>query len=56
MAMEIRRRNPQTMAGLKRAAQAAWDSIDDAYLDALWQSIDRRAQAVLDADGGATKY
>ena len=56
LSMEIRKRNPSTVEGLKQAARAAWESIDDEYLKALWNSLRDRAQAVLDADGGPTKY
>ena len=54
--MEIRNRNPSTVRGLKRASHAAWNSIDQEYLDKLWDSIENRANAILAANGGASKY
>ena len=56
VAIEIRKRNPSTVEGLKRAARAAWAQIDEEYLENLWNSIRNRAQAILDANGGSTRY
>ena len=44
------------IAGLKRIAQKVWDNITPAYLQSLYESMPRRMQAVVDAQGGHTKY
>jgi len=41
---------------LAKALKEAWERIDQKYFDALWQSMERRCQAVLRADGWQTKY
>jgi hypothetical protein len=41
---------------LKRQVQEAWESIEPAYLLALIESMPKRIQAVIDAEGGHTKY
>ena len=45
-----------SIAGLKRIAQKVWDNITPAYLQSLYESMPRRMQAVVDAQGGHTKY
>ena len=37
-------------------AQKVWDNITPAYLQSLYESMPRRMQAVVDAQGGHTKY
>ena len=43
-------------AGLKRIALKAWRKISPTYLKSLYKSMLRRMKAVLDAQGGHTKY
>ena len=45
-----------SIAGLKRIAQKVWNNITLAYLQSLYESMPRRMQAVVDAQGGHTKY
>ena len=41
---------------LRRIIQEAWDTIADSYIETLFESWYRRCQAVIDAQGGPTKY
>ncbi len=41
---------------LRRALLAAWKAVPDAYLDSLIDSMPRRCQAVINANGRFTKY
>lgn len=41
---------------LRIAVREAWDSIPASYLVELIESMPNRCQAVIDADGGHTKY
>ena len=45
-----------SIAGLKRIAKKVWDNITPEYLQSLYESMPRRMQAVVDAQGGHTKY
>jgi DDE superfamily endonuclease len=41
---------------LRRIIYAAWDAVPDSYIEDLYNSWWRRCQAVIDAEGGPTKY
>jgi len=41
---------------LAQALQEAWERIPRKYFDALWKSMGRRCEAVVQADGWQTKY
>ena len=41
---------------LKVIIQSAWDAIPDNYIEGLYDSWYHRCQAVIDAEGGPTKY
>ena len=41
---------------LRAIVQEAWNSVPDEYLDDLIESMPKRCRAVLEADGGPTKY
>ena len=41
---------------LKRIARKVWKGISSEYLKKLYQSMPRRMQSVIDAEGGHTKY
>jgi hypothetical protein len=43
-------------ARLRGIIQEAWDAVPQEYLDSLYSSWYRRCQAVIDAEGGPTKY
>ena len=45
-----------SMAGLKRIARKVWRGITPSYLKSLYESMPRRMQAVVDAQGAHTKY
>ena len=42
--------------GLKRIALKVWEKITPDYLASLYDSMPHRMQAVVDAQGGHTKY
>ncbi|KAG0130857.1 hypothetical protein HOY82DRAFT_459952, partial [Tuber indicum] len=44
------------MATLERALNAVWNAIPTERLEGLIKSMLERLQAVIDADGGATRY
>jgi len=44
------------MSTLERALNTVWNSIPNERLIRLIQSMPQRLQAVIDADGGATRY
>ena len=50
------RERATSMAGLKRITLKVWNKITPAYLQSLYKSMPRRMQAVVDAQGGHTKY
>ena len=41
---------------LRRIILAAWEAVPDSYIQELYDSWWRRCQAVIDANGGPTKY
>ena len=41
---------------LRRIIQDAWDAVPDSYIETLFESWYRRCQAMIDAQGGPTKY
>ena len=43
-------------AGLKKIASKVWGKITPSYLKSLYESMPRRMKAVVDAQGGHTKY
>ena len=45
-----------SVSGLKRIAQKVWGKVSRDYLEKLYESMPRRMQAVIDAQGGHTKY
>ena len=42
--------------GLKKIASKVWGKITPSYLKSLYESMPRRMKAVVDAQGGHTKY
>ena len=42
--------------GIKKIAQKVWRQVTPAYLETLYESMPRRMQAVVEAQGGHTKY
>jgi len=40
----------------KKIVQKVWNNITPDYLQSLYESMPRRMQAVVDAQGGHTKY
>jgi len=40
----------------KKIVQKVWNNITPDYLQSLYESMPRRMQAVVDAEGGHTKY
>lgn len=53
---DVNRREPSTVDELWAVMQDEWRKLDPAFLLQLTQSMTRRLRAVLDADGGTTKY
>ena len=51
-----RHKRATSIAGLKRIAKKVWDNITPEYLQSLYESMPRRMQAVVNAQGGHTKY
>ena len=45
-----------TINGIKVIVQRIWDKISPQYLSKLFASMPRRIRAVIDANGGPTKY
>ena len=45
-----------SVASLKRIALKVWKNLTPAYLRSLYKSMPRRMRAVVEADGGHTKY
>ena len=42
--------------GLKKIASKVWEKITPSYLKSLYESMPRRMKAIVDAQGGHTKY
>ena len=42
--------------GIKKIARKVWRQVTPAYLETLYESMPRRMQAVVEAQGGHTKY
>ena len=51
-----RHRRPQTLDHLRRDITEAWDRLPQDFLRTLVNSMQRRCQACLDANGGHTRY
>jgi len=47
---------PITLPELRQALQAEWDNLPQAVISTVIASMRRRCQAVVDADGGHTRY
>ena len=47
---------PKSVENLKRKVKNAWRSIPLEYIQKLVESMPRRIQACIAAEGGATKY
>jgi len=45
-----------TLAQLKQIILDAWNAVPDSYIETLYNSWRARCQAVIDANGGPTKY
>jgi hypothetical protein len=56
MKEEIIRRNPRSMKGLRRAIIGAWGMITVPLLEKLFDSLDVRDNAIIEAEGGHTKF
>lgn len=52
----IQARNPQTLAKLEQMLLEEWVQIDQQYIDGLIGSMRRRITAVIEANGGNTRY
>ena len=48
--------NEKVREELGKALKEAWERIPQKYFDALWKSMERRCQAVVEAKGWQTKY
>jgi transposase len=54
---KLRRRRPSSIPELKQIISDIWNNeITQNYLKSLFMSMPRRLQAVIDANGGHTKY
>ena len=51
-----RKERATSAEGLKRIARKVWKGVSSDYLKKLYESMPRRMQAVIDAEGGHTKY
>ena len=49
-------KNAQHQKGIKKIAQKVWRQVTPTYLEMLYESMPRRMQAVIEAQGGHTKY
>ncbi|VCU40210.1 Bgt-50963 [Blumeria graminis f. sp. tritici] len=49
-------RKQRTQDSLRKIVKEVWDSVSSEYLVRLIQSMPARCQAVVDADGGPTRY
>ena len=56
MKNRLRDERPTSKAGIKKVCQKVWKNIGVDYLEKLYESMPRRIQAVIDAEGGHTKY
>jgi hypothetical protein len=56
MKEEIIRRSPRTVKGLRAVINAAWNSITLEFLGNLFDSLDARDRAIIDANGGHTDF
>ena len=52
----LTKEKPTTIRGIKVVVQRIWDKISPHYLSKLFASMLRRMRAVIDANGGPTKY
>lgn len=53
---QVQEHNPRTKAGYWRLLKKTWESFPQSVIESLIKSMPRRCQAVIDADGGNTKY
>jgi len=56
MEQRVRVRNPRTLAGLRSVEEEAWEDIDLADIRNCVRSMPDRLRAILDVDGGHTRY
>lgn len=54
--IKVREQNPRNIRDLKQAIVSEWDKIDSNVFKKLVESIPRRCQAVIDANGGHIPY
>jgi hypothetical protein len=56
----IQERHPEdrllSYDALRELVRAAWDAVPEGYLDGLIDSMQARCPAVINAEGGHTKY
>jgi hypothetical protein len=45
-----------TLSQLKQIILEAWNAVPDSYIESLYDSWWERRQAVIDANGGPTRY
>ena len=56
MKLQLSKCKPTTVAGIKEVMQKIWKNLTTDYLRSLYESMPRRMQMVIAAEGGATKY
>ena len=56
MKWALTKEKPTTIDGIKAVVQRIWDKISPQYLSKLFPSMQCRMRAVIDANGGPTKY
>ena len=55
-AISIAKERATSAEGLKQIARKVWKGVSSDYLKKLYESMPRCMQAVIDAEGGHTKY
>ena len=55
MKFKFSKSKPTTIARVKEVMQQIWDGLTTDYLCSLYESMQRRTQMVIQAEGGATK-
>ena len=53
---EVEHLNPKSVAEYESALETAWSQMDPLQIQRLVDSMPRRLQAVIDANGGNTRY
>ena len=54
--LKIQSEPPASTGELERRIRQIWNTVDEAFMERLYDSMERRVEAVIAAKGGSTKY